>query len=204
MPTKRQLPAEFIRRLNELEESYLATDDPIRQSGFGGGPKRWRAEREPILDAVTTDGDLLDIGCANGYLLQCLTAWGRERGVTLTPYGLDFSSKLIELARRRLSEYAANFYVGNAWDWQPPRRFKYVYTVYDCVLEEYLEEYVHRLLTRVVDKDGRLIIGAYGSRSQKQAPFDIAGFLKSYDFIVAGTAQDAIPPTSVFTWVDNR
>ncbi|MBN2310458.1 MAG: hypothetical protein JXR94_15905, partial [Candidatus Hydrogenedentes bacterium] len=27
---------------NNLEDSYLSSDDPIRQSGFGGGPERWR------------------------------------------------------------------------------------------------------------------------------------------------------------------
>jgi hypothetical protein len=29
-------------------------------------------EREPILTAIDSGGDILDIGCANGYLLECL------------------------------------------------------------------------------------------------------------------------------------
>ncbi len=70
------LPRDFVRRIESLEEAYLRSDDPIRQSGFGGGAERWRAERGPILEAVEGDGDLLDIGCANGYLLECLVAWG--------------------------------------------------------------------------------------------------------------------------------
>ena len=44
-----------------LEDSYLSSDDPIAQSGFGGGAARWRAEREPILTAVDHDGDFLDV-----------------------------------------------------------------------------------------------------------------------------------------------
>jgi hypothetical protein len=53
------LPAEFIERLRALEFSYLRETDPIRASGFGGGPERWRAEREPLLDGVSGSGDLL-------------------------------------------------------------------------------------------------------------------------------------------------
>ncbi len=66
------LPLAFIRELQELERAYLTYDDPIRQSGFSGGGVRWRAEREPILAGIHTDGTLLDIGCANGFLLQSL------------------------------------------------------------------------------------------------------------------------------------
>jgi hypothetical protein len=68
------LPPDFLNRARSLEASYLQTDDPIRQSGFGGGSERWRAERSPILNAIESDGDMLDIGCANGYLLECLVA----------------------------------------------------------------------------------------------------------------------------------
>ena len=66
-----------MRRQRALEDAYLRSDDPIRQSGFGGGAERWRAERSPILEAVDGDGDLLDIGCANGYLAECLVEWAR-------------------------------------------------------------------------------------------------------------------------------
>ena len=78
----------------------------------------------PILDAIETNEDLLDIGCANGYLLECLLNWGDERGLNLIPHGLDQGSKLIQLAKRRLPEYADNFHVGNVWDWQPPRKYR--------------------------------------------------------------------------------
>ena len=114
MVARRQLPMRFLRELEALESSYLREDDPIRQSGFGGGPERWRSEREPILDAIDGDGDILDIGCANGYLLECLVTWGRERGLSLVPHGVDQGSRLIELARARLPDFHSNFHVGNA------------------------------------------------------------------------------------------
>jgi hypothetical protein len=51
------LPGKFLERLAALEVSYLAEGDPIRQSGFGGGPRRWRAERdEPPATSPLTCG----------------------------------------------------------------------------------------------------------------------------------------------------
>jgi SAM-dependent methyltransferase len=202
MITDRKLPPEFTRKLELLEESYLTDTDPIRQSGFGGGPERWRAEREPILEAAESDGDFLDIGCANGYLLECLVRWSKERGVTLVPHGLDLGRRLIELARKRLPEFSGNFHVGNAWEWTPPRMFRYVYTLCDCVPSEYLEEYIHRLRSRTVTPGGRLIVGAYGSRSEGNPAFDVAAFLQSTGFEVVGVADGGDPPVTKFAWID--
>jgi SAM-dependent methyltransferase len=197
------LPADFRRTLDELAESYLCEEDPIRQSGFGGGALRWRTEREPILEAVESEGDLLDVGCANGYLLECLVAWGRERGLRIVPHGLDRSHRLVALARQRLPCYRDNLHVGDAWEWVPPRRYRHVYALHDCVPQEYLGEYVERLLGRVVAAGGRLIVGAYGSRSQGMDPFDVAAFLRSMGYRVAGTAAGGQPPITRFAWVDS-
>jgi hypothetical protein len=69
------LPPAYLAEVALLEDAYLSDDDPIHQSGFGGGAERWRAERGPILEAVTGDDDVPDIGCANGYLAECLVVW---------------------------------------------------------------------------------------------------------------------------------
>jgi SAM-dependent methyltransferase len=202
MITNRKLPSSFLESLRELERSYLSHSDPILQSGFSGGERRWREEREPILRAVDSDGDFLDVGCANGFLLECLTEWANERGICLTPFGIDAGAGLIELARRRFPDLRDNFYVVNAWDWQPPRRFRYVYTLYDCVPVEFLEEYVHRLSERYVEASGRLIIGAYGSRSRNVPPFDIEDFLRSSGFSLQGSAFGGSPPVASFAWIE--
>jgi len=34
--------------------------------------------------------------------------------------------------------------VANAWNWHPPRRYQYVYALWDCVPEDYLAEFVRR------------------------------------------------------------
>lgn len=198
----RTLPHSFLRHIEGLEEAYLEHNDPIRQSGFSGGAVRWRAERGPILDAIESDGDLLDIGCANGYLLKCLVKWGGQRGLKLTPHGLDQGSRLIRLAKERLPEYSENFHVGNAWDWQPNRKYRYVYMLYDCLPLDYLAEGVRRLSKEVVAPQGRLIIGAYGSKSDAIPPFDIGDFLESEGFAVVGRAEGGIGPITNFAWMD--
>lgn len=200
--TSRNLPQSFLQGLEALEAAYLKEHDPIRQSGFSGGAARWRAERSPILDAIESDGDLLDVGCANGYLLKCLMEWGKERDIGIVPHGLDQGGRLIELAKARLPKFADNFHVGNVWDWQPKRRYRYVYMLYDCLPIDYLAECAHRLLEQIGAPQGRLIIGAYGSKSDSIPPFDIGGFLESAGFDVAGKAEGGIEPITKFAWID--
>jgi SAM-dependent methyltransferase len=202
MHARRAFPKDYLRKLKALEPAYLAHDDPIRRSGFSGGPARWRAEREPILDAVHSNGDFIDIGCANGFLLECLVAWARERGIELVPHGLDLGERLIELARKRLPEFASNFHVGNAWDWAPPMRYDFVYTLCDCVPDELLPEYVEKLMSDVASPGGRLILGSYGSRSRALRALNVSRSLKSMGLNVAGAARGGTPPVTAFAWVD--
>jgi SAM-dependent methyltransferase len=197
-----RLPEEFLHELKELEAAYLRSDDPIKQSGFGGGPERWQAERSPILDAITTDGDVLDMGCANGSLLECLVRWGLERGLTLVPYGLDQGAGLIALARRRLAACAEHFFVGNSWGWQPPRRFQYVYTLLDAVPPAYERAHLRHLLERVVAPGGRLIAGDYGSRSRGYPPRDVAAIIEAAGLRVAGMSSGGDPVVTRFAWVE--
>ena len=197
------LPPEFLARSRALEEAYLRSADPIVQSGFSGGPERWRAERSPILEGIEGDGDLLDVGCANGYLLRCLVDWGSERDLRLTPYGIDLGPRLIEEAKRRHPGFKDHFQVANALDWQPARRFRWVYSLWDIVPEVLLDRYARGLLDRMVEPGGRLILGAYGSRSERMPPFPIAEYLRNHGYAVAGQAMGGDPPLTAFAWVDH-
>ena len=108
-------------------EYYLADpSNPYRQSGKTGGAEHWEVTRRCIAEAVNADGDYLDLGCANGLLLESLVGWCSERGYTITPHGVDFIPELVELARQRLPAYADNFHVANAYYWVPPRRYRFV------------------------------------------------------------------------------
>lgn len=153
----------FERMKQELENAYLKHDEPWKQSGFAGPEERWIRCRKPFAKCIDQSGSFLDIGCANGYLLECLMRWVGERGVAIVPYGLDMSEKLIHLAKQRLPQYASNLFVGNAWYWKPPLRFDFVRSEMNVVPEELQEEYVTRLLDEFVLPSGRLLITEYRS-----------------------------------------
>jgi SAM-dependent methyltransferase len=203
-PAPAPLPPDFLDHLKTLEATYLRESDPIKQSGFSGGPERWRAERSPVLDAIPTSGDLLDIGCANGHLLECLGSWASERGLALTPFGIDCSAALVALARARLPDFHANFWVANAWGWTPPRRFHYVYSVFDCVPRASLGAFTRQLIDNVVAPGGRLILGAYGSRTRREPAAPIDAMLTELGYEIAGSTLAGIPETARFAWIDKR
>lgn len=152
--------AEWQRRVSAaLATAYLREDDPRWQSGFDGDAQLWREARELVLDAVAGDGSLLDVGCANGHLMESLAAWARERGLDLSIYGLEINRDLAETARRRLPELADRIFTGNASDWIPPRRFTYVRTGLEYAPPGREGSLVTHLLSYVVEIGGRLIVG---------------------------------------------
>jgi SAM-dependent methyltransferase len=144
-----------------LETAYLSHDEPWRQSGMSGPADRWISLRRPVADCIDRSGSLLDVGCANGYLLECCMEWVGQRGLRVDPYGLDISARLIELARRRLPRHADHFFVGNAYEWQPPRRFDFVRTELVYVPAEHEREFVRRLLRDYLSPGGKLLVANY-------------------------------------------
>lgn len=195
----------FASQRQLFEDTYLQTDDPYKQSGWGSTPERWRASREVILDGVPRDGDFLDIGCANGLLLACLIEWAGERGVSLTPHGIDFVPELVEIARRRFPEQSGNFGVANAFDWQPGRQYTYVHTLLEYVPKERQPAYLQRLLDEAVAPGGRLIVSSYGSRSKDQRPVDIEFHLQMLGFRTTGCGNGRDADGWVATrvaWID--
>jgi len=163
-----------------LATAYLHEEDPRWQSGFDGDARLWREARELVLDAVAGDGTLLDVGCANGHLMESLDAWARERGLVLAVYGLEINAELAEAARRRLPEYAERIFIGNASDWTPPRRFTYVRTGLEYAPPGREASLIAHLLREVVEADGRLIVGPISetSLSETVAAFGSAGISK--------------------------
>ena len=199
--------AEWFREQQRLfNDAYLAPDnDEYQQSGWNGSAERWKAGRAVILDGITRNGDLLDVGCANGLLLHSLVAWAAERGQTVTPYGVDFVPGLIELAQRRFPEQAANFSVANAWDWQPERRYDYVHTLLELVPQGDQRAYLQRLLDEVVAPGGRLIVSNYGSRTENRRPLDVDLHLQMLGFHTIGCGNGREDDGWVATrtaWID--
>jgi len=81
---------EWHRRVGAIvSAAYLAADNPRAQSGSSRDETGWRQARGLIVDAVDRDGTFLDIGCANGHLMETVTDWAKEKGHKLVPYGLE-------------------------------------------------------------------------------------------------------------------
>jgi len=154
----------FTSLQHELYDTYLLHDEPWKQSGFSGPEERWIACRKPIADCIEKSGTFLDIGCANGYLLECILKWTAEKNISITPYGLDLSEKLIELAKQRLPKYTQNIYTGNGWLWHNPIRFDFVRTEIVYVPEQLHRQYIERLIDTYLADEGKLLLTEYRSR----------------------------------------
>ncbi len=200
-----KLSEEHMESIRILESAYLRHTDPIRQSGFGGGPERWRAERSPLLEAIDGDGDFLDLGCANGFLLKSVVEWARERGIELAPHGVDLNPLLIQEATRRFPGFEHRFWVANAWGWLAPKRFRWIYAIWDLVPTEFMPNLACHLLEHVVTEDGAVIFGAYGSRSADTPSVDVARVLRNGGLPISGTSQGGeLPrggPVTRFAWI---
>lgn len=147
---------------NVLEAAYISNEEPWRQSGMSGPEERWVMLRKPIADCIDRSGTFLDIGCANGYLIEWCLKWTAERGIEIDPYGLDLSPKLVEMAQKRLPQYTDHLFVANGFYWAPPRKFDFVRTELIYVPSEYEREFVERLVEQFVALGGRLLVASYG------------------------------------------
>lgn len=177
--------------LRLIEAAYLRGETAEAGSGSGSTPEQWRQRREPIVDGITADGTFLDLGCANGHLMDCVRRWAGERGVSVEPYGVDIGPRLVELARRRLPQWADRIEVGNALTWRPAdgRRFDYVHLLLDFVLPARRTELLRHALDHLVQR--RLLVSHY-VRGTDPIARDLVAEL---GFPIAGGSGDTV-------WID--
>jgi SAM-dependent methyltransferase len=142
-----------------LSDAYLADDDPRWQSGFDGSEILWREARSLVLLAAPIRGSFLDVGCANGYLLESIAEWAPQRGQQLDLYGLELDPELAATARRRLPELASHIYTGNVSDWVPPKRFDCVRTGLEYVPAGGEVALLSRIALEFVEDGGRVLVG---------------------------------------------
>ena len=158
--------AEWHRRIGEIiTPAYLAAETPWEQSGKAGDECGWAYARSLICDAIHRDGSFLDVGCANGFLMESVHRWAAVRGRRVEPHGLDISPELADLARRRLPGWAARIHTGNVLTWQPSHRFDFVRTGLEYVPPRRKRDFVRRLLDEFLVEGGRLIIGTYHGKA---------------------------------------
>lgn len=127
----------------------------------------WRTSRQFIADLVNKSGTIIDIGCANGFLLRSLQEWC---DLELIPYGIDISELHIRQAKKLFAQSfdnTGNNLSGNfarasieeaAWlaGHHLPSEYDFVY----CSIAHTRTAYEEAL--KLVRPGGRLICGFYG------------------------------------------
>ncbi len=177
--------AEWHRQVAEvITPAYLAADTPWGQSGKMGDEDGWNYARSLICDAIDGDGSFLDVGCANGFLMECMKRWAVERGLRVQPYGLDISPELVELARERLPNWAGRIYTGNVMTWRAAQRFDFVRTGLEYAPSRRRRDLARRILDDLVAEGGRLIVGTY--HGEGVGPDSLEREMESWGFAVAG------------------
>ncbi len=144
-----------------IGDAYLGSADPRAQSGKSGDELEYRWSRELILDALPEPGRpcrVLDVGAANGYLMESLARWGQERGLALEVYGLEISWRLVALARSRLPEHAGRIELGNVMEHEPVRRYDLVHTALDYVPLARRRESIERVFEKFLAPGGRVVL----------------------------------------------
>lgn len=174
-----------------LEPAYLRAGTAEGGSGSGSTPEQWRVLRSPIVDGITSDGTFLDLGCANGHLMDCVRRWAAERGYDIEPYGVDIGPRLVELARQRLPQWADRIEVGNAQTWVPAdgRRFDYVHLLLDFVLPQRRTDLLRHALDHLVGR--RLLVSHYVHGAEPTA----RSLVTELGFEIAGGSGDTV-------WID--
>ena len=201
MSVSKPLPDYLLQELEECERAYLEREGPLKQSGWNGTYEKWKKIRGPILDAVEEDGHFLDVGCTNGYLLECLTDWSlKEKGISLIPHGVDYGGGLIELAKARLPKFGNNLHIGNMWDWEPPHKYDYVCTGL-TVPDDFHDELFDRFISEFVAPNGRLILRRYYNKNEdRESSFNIEKYLRSRGYHPLGVFKDNGFP--IYAWID--
>jgi Mycolic acid cyclopropane synthetase len=173
--------------------AYLRAPTVEGGSGSSRGATGWERARSLLADTVEPGQDFLDIGCANGLLMESMAAWA---GVE--PYGLEISRELAEVARSRLPQWADRIWVGNALHWEPPKSFAVVRTGLDYVPPSRRPELVEHLLSYA----RRLVVGVFNEVQEERA---LERETEGWGFRVSGRAERPHPhPRLAYRafWID--
>ncbi len=176
-----------------IEGSHVSGND------LPGLLEHWTQNRKPICGAIEKPGTLLDIGCANGFLLACLQFWSIHQ---ITPYGVDVDAGSLEVARDLLPEYASHF-VQCSLEELPlraslglPTRFDYVYwNVWDGLdFNEPLYQTYAENAFAAAREGGRLILGFYDT-DHEFVKRQLEWLVKKF-----GAFTEKLEPGVVFVW----
>ena len=181
----------------------------------GASYSEWYAKRRFIADAVYSDGSILDIGCANGFLLRSLQEWSQ---CSLDPYGIDVREDLIEEARELFPHHRDHFRVLDATHIESlqcygfPRSYEFVFWNFlgswriDDVFWRTTLTKIQSLATR------RVILGFYGKNryafqskewhEERGRLRRLPAKLKSFGFALSGSRTNPTRYNQVIAWID--
>jgi SAM-dependent methyltransferase len=148
----------------------------------------WEYSRGIVAEALHRDGSFLDVGCANGLLMESVARWAAARALKIEPYGLDISPELAARARERVPHWAERIVVGNALSYRPAQRFDFVRTTLDYVPHARRRELVANLLEHVVAPGGRLVLGKMNEELRQRVLEDQ---LDAWGLPISGRAERA-------------
>lgn len=182
---------------------YLSSDNPRAQAGHSGDEARWRYSRGMIIEAIHKSGTFLDVGCANGHLIETLSEWLKGSGLTIEFYGLDISEGLVESAKKRLPYWQNRIFLGNALYWKPQTKYDFVRTGLEYVPIGRQKDYVDHLLNNYISQNGRLIIGLY---SEIRGSHELEETLINWGYNLDGYCEKSKPDNKVVSykmlWID--
>ena len=185
-----------------LEATYVAADERgnvFGGSGFTGDLAHWEAHRRIIADAFDHNGTWLDVGCANGLLMETLVGWVAEKDYRLEPYGLDLSSQIAERARIRYPQWSDRIWTGNVMTFEPALGFDYVTMLMDAVPMDRCVALIKRVAKVYLKPGARLILSSYGAGAfitlHKGLAIDPRPEIEAAGLMVAGYREIVEPET---------
>jgi len=145
--------------------------------------RSWVEVRQFMAGIFHRDGTVFDIGCANGFLLACFKHWSK---FTLIPYGIEKDSSVYKAEILFPDYFSKNHFVqidifdyaespGTECPTLPPT-FDFVYwnvwsNGFDLDNEKDFK--FVEFCMKLVNPNGRLILGFYGTKEQSMSKIDI-------------------------------
>jgi SAM-dependent methyltransferase len=169
----------FLLDIDTILKNSALSVPWIQGSKCSGTFQFWISTRAFISDAIKKSGTILDIGCANGFLLACLTQWLQQKSLTLTPYGIECDPSVLQCKRLFPHLYDNGHFIqidletflSSPAKEAPafPPLFDFIYwNVWEngCELEEELHQRWLCILCSMTSLGGKLLLGLYGTKEK--------------------------------------
>ena len=190
----------FDLTCKELTDYYLSRVRPQEQSGHHGSDAWYRSVRMMILEALERDGRFIDVGSANGFLIESLAGWAAGLGLNVEFHGVELSVGLHCLSLQRLPGWEDRLFNANAYYWKPGAKYDYVYTmILPDIPEDYQEPFLRHLYHEYLSDGGRLLLGPWNGHG-------LEARIEEMGFRISGYCEKSFPSVEYgfkrVVWID--